>query len=107
MAVFSKLIDKFETFSAEIKNMLYEVTYLPYGFCVPVFGTVLICVVSYYIFKWLSSDVDVPVRDSSKTHNWKAIKLAAKVVRYFSQNSKSLIFKYDSPGTVPFVRHYF
>lgn len=76
MVVFSK-INKIKI--CEIKMILLEATTLPYDLYIPIFGTAVICVVSYYIFKWLNSDVDVPVRDSTKNHNWKAIRLDAKV----------------------------
>ncbi|KAG5878011.1 hypothetical protein JTB14_025466 [Gonioctena quinquepunctata] len=33
---------------------------------------------SFYLFKKLSSDSNVPVRDSTKTHNWTSIKITSK-----------------------------
>lgn len=92
MAIFSKLKSQLQIHTSKIKMVLVEVTDLPYGFCVPIFGTVLICMVSYYIFKWLSGDIDVPVRDSSKTHNWKAIKLTAKVILKNTVNLNIILY---------------
>jgi hypothetical protein len=45
-----------------------------------VLGTFIICVISFYIFKWLSGDGNVPIRDSTKNHSWTPIKIASKVL---------------------------
>lgn len=60
-------------------NMLPNVVNLPEGFSLPIFGTLAICVISFYILKWFNNEMNVPIRDSTKTHNWKAIKFTAKV----------------------------
>lgn len=52
--------------------------YPPHGVLFPVASTLLICVLSFYFFKWLSGDVAVPIRDVSKTHNWKIIRISSK-----------------------------
>lgn len=44
-----------------------------------VFSAFVICIVSFYIFKWMSGDGQVPIRDSTKNHSWAPIQLAAKV----------------------------
>lgn len=44
-----------------------------------VISTFIVCVLSFYLFKWLSGDGNVPIRDSSKNHSWTPIKIASKV----------------------------
>ncbi|XP_022916830.1 diacylglycerol kinase epsilon [Onthophagus taurus] len=55
-------------------------TFVPNGgVFVPVFSTFLICVISYYFFKWFSgNDINVPIRDATKNHNWKPINVSSK-----------------------------
>lgn len=53
---------------------------------VPVVGTIFFCVISYYLMKWLNNDVNVPVRDATKNHNWKPIKITAKVSKHTNIN---------------------
>lgn len=52
---------------------------------IPAVGTLIICVISYYLMKWLSNDVAVPVPDSTKNHHWKPIKITAKVLSLTNQ----------------------
>lgn len=75
MAVFSKL------FHANPKMWLMSDLSQPPS--VPtVVSTIIICVLSFYFFKWLSGDGNVPVRDSTKNHSWTPIKITSKVFNY-------------------------
>ncbi|XP_050302696.1 diacylglycerol kinase epsilon isoform X2 [Anthonomus grandis grandis] len=49
----------------------------PFGFTTFA-GAVAICILSFYIFKKLSVDTNVAVRDYSKNHSWMPIKVTAK-----------------------------
>lgn len=56
--------------------------YPPYGVILPVASALLMCVCSYYAFKYLNSDTKVPIDDTTKTHSWKQIKLTSKVLLF-------------------------
>ncbi|XP_044272407.1 diacylglycerol kinase epsilon isoform X2 [Tribolium madens] len=43
-----------------------------------VLSTFIVCIISFYLFKWLSGDGNVPIRDSSKNHSWTPIKITAR-----------------------------
>lgn len=82
MAVFSKLIGKWFTSShcSCLKMVVsLDTLYPPYGIFIPVLSTLFMCVVSFYLFKWLGGDMSVTLRDVSKNHSWKPIKLSSKV----------------------------
>ncbi|KAL1489117.1 hypothetical protein ABEB36_014060 [Hypothenemus hampei] len=49
----------------------------PVGFFT-IAGAIAVCMIGYYVFTKLGSDVNVTVRDFSKTHNWTSIKITAK-----------------------------
>ncbi|XP_019758983.1 diacylglycerol kinase epsilon isoform X2 [Dendroctonus ponderosae] len=49
----------------------------PFGFTTFA-GAVVLCIVSYYLFRKLSSDGKVAVRDYSKNHSWTPIKVTAR-----------------------------
>ena len=73
MAVFSK-------FLVHLNPKMWLVGDLSPPLSVPtVLSTFIICILGFYIFKWLSGDGNVPIRDSSKNHSWIPIKIASKV----------------------------
>lgn len=56
-----------------------EVFSMSEGIALPVIGTIVFCTIGLYLLKYFQAEVNVPVRDSTKTHNWKAIRVAARV----------------------------
>ncbi|CAG9812465.1 unnamed protein product [Phaedon cochleariae] len=72
MVVFSKL-----SVSSEHKMWILGDLVPPFGFTSFV-SALVVCVITFYIFKKLSGDRNVPVRDSSKNHSWTAIKITSK-----------------------------
>ncbi|RZC39409.1 diacylglycerol kinase epsilon [Asbolus verrucosus] len=43
-----------------------------------VLSAFVICIISFYVFKWLSGEGNVPIRDSTKNHSWTPIKITSK-----------------------------
>lgn len=78
MTVFSKLFSERPGFINIVNMSLLHELYQN-NFIIPAVGTLIVCVISYYLIKWVSNDVVVPVPSSSKHHNWKPIKITAKV----------------------------
>lgn len=86
MAVFSKLLS---SWSIKVKNycstmVTVEAFYPPDSILFPAFTTLVICFVSYYIIKWLGADSIVRLRDATKNHNWKPLKINSKVCRFYN-----------------------
>lgn len=42
-------------------------------------GALIFCTISIYMLKRFNNDNNVPVRDSTKNHNWTQIKISSKV----------------------------
>lgn len=79
MAIFSKLVGKWFTEQRGCLKMInLDTLYPPYGIFIPVLSTLFMCVISYYLFKWLGGDATVTLRDATKNHSWKPIKLSSK-----------------------------
>lgn len=78
MTVLSKLLITEKSTFVPVINMSFLHEIYPNNFTVPAVGTLIICVVTYYLIKWFSNDAIVPVPDSNKNHNWKPIKITAK-----------------------------
>lgn len=78
MTVFSKVFTEKSTFYHVI-NMSFLHELYENNFAIPAVGTLIVCVVTYYLIKWLSNDAVVAVPYSVKNHNWKPIKISAKV----------------------------
>ncbi|XP_025836280.1 diacylglycerol kinase epsilon isoform X2 [Agrilus planipennis] len=81
MAIFSKLIkDKPNAggYPTYIMISLGPSIFPSYGVFIPIVSTILLCVASYYVFKWLSTDSVIPIRDVTKKHNWKTIQISSK-----------------------------
>lgn len=63
--------------------------YLTMCIFAPVLGTITVCLVSYYVVKYLQNRAkQVPLRDS-KVHSWKPIKLSSRVSEYNNQFADS------------------
>ncbi|KAJ8929806.1 hypothetical protein NQ314_017403 [Rhamnusium bicolor] len=73
MAVFSKLLNKY----INPKMWIFGELFPPLGFT-SFISAVVICILSFYVFKKLSVDSNVPVRDSTRNHSWTPIKVTAK-----------------------------
>lgn len=85
MTTLSKLFEVRSGFITLI-NMSFLHELYQNNVAVPVVGTLIFCVISYYLMKWLGNDVSVPVRDATKNHNWKPIKITAKVFKHTKAN---------------------
>ncbi|XP_074035969.1 diacylglycerol kinase epsilon isoform X2 [Leptinotarsa decemlineata] len=72
MAVFSK-----HRVDVRPRMWIFGELFPPFGFTSFV-SAVLVCFLSFFIFKKLSSEGNVPVRDSTKNHNWTPIKITSK-----------------------------
>lgn len=74
MSVFSKLW----TYGANPQMWLIDELFPPFGWGT-VFGAALICFLSVFLFRKLSTDGgNVPVRDATKNHSWTSIQITAK-----------------------------
>lgn len=66
-----------------------------YGLFLPIAAAVTGLFVTFSLAKYLIGDIDVPVKDLSKHHNWKSAKILAKVIllyrRTHGSNISSLI----------------
>lgn len=50
-----------------------------YGLILPVVAAITGLFVTFTLIKYLVGDLDVPVKDLTKHHNWKSAKVLAKV----------------------------
>lgn len=73
MAVFSKLSNYLNL------KMWFAGDFAPPLSVSTVLSAFVICIVSFYLFKWISGEGQVPIRDSTKNHSWTSIQIAAKV----------------------------
>ncbi|KAJ8957439.1 hypothetical protein NQ318_004919 [Aromia moschata] len=73
MAVFSKLLNNY----LSQKMWIFADLYPPFGLT-GFISAVVMCYVSFYVFKKLSVDSNVPVRDSTRNHSWTSIKITSK-----------------------------
>lgn len=74
MTVFSKILNK----HINPKMWIFGDLYPPLGLT-GFFGAFIVCCISFYLFKKISAEANVPVRDSTKNHNWTSIKVISKV----------------------------
>jgi len=51
---------------------------------VPTLTAILIFIVTINIIKYLTSDPHIPIRDTTKQHNWQHAKLLSKVFDHYS-----------------------
>lgn len=72
MGVFSKV-----KFSGKF-SMLFFVELIPPFGVTSFVSAVVVCFITFYVFKKLSGDGNVPVRDS-KNHSWTSITISSKV----------------------------
>lgn len=81
MAVFSKLVKAPRTIFKYFTSNMWGIdeAFPPYGGLISALSTLALCIASYYIMKWIGGDVTVPIRDVSKTHNWKDVKITTQV----------------------------
>lgn len=56
--------------------LLYANTY---GVVFPVVSTLAFCYVSFNVFKWMIGDATVPIPSVNNRHNWKNVRITAKV----------------------------
>lgn len=68
------------------------------GFC----SVFVVCCLSLYLFKKISAEVNVPVRDSTRNHSWTSIKVTSKVSK--CNIIPLMLFETNYRlGTAPFV----
>lgn len=61
------------------KSWLSDDLLPPFGFT-SFFGAVVLCIITFYVFKKLSGDSNIPLRGVRKGHNWNPVKVTAKVI---------------------------
>ncbi|KAJ8979408.1 hypothetical protein NQ317_015840 [Molorchus minor] len=74
MAVFSKILNK----HLSPKMWMFGDLCPPFGLT-GFIGAVILCYISFYVFKKLSLDSNVPVRDSTRNHSWTSINVTSKM----------------------------
>ncbi|KAK9888013.1 hypothetical protein WA026_000297 [Henosepilachna vigintioctopunctata] len=73
MAIFSKILNRYI-----YPRMFIIGDMLPPVGALTIIGTVVLCFLSFYLFKWIGGDNNVRIRDYIKNHSWAPIKVSSR-----------------------------
>lgn len=74
MAIFSKILSSFS-----FPKMFIIGEIIPPVGTLTIIGTVVLCFLSFYLFKWIGGESTVRIRDYVKNHSWTPVTVTSRV----------------------------